>query len=401
MHTDDRLIDKAVRMQNGLLSTQLLHRLSKVAGALVVLAAIAVTVIYSITKPDNNWDMIPYIATAIENRYPDAAALHKETWRQVAAATSQNEINALKYGGDYRRAQWESPDNFKSQLIMYRVKVGYVQLLRLIEPYTGLVAGGHVISLAAATASGLIILAILVYYNALQAGLLVGPALLLAGFGPMTSAVFPDIVLAAFSFVAIFAVMKERDWLASALLVLSFTIRPDNIIMIFALLITAVLFGWRKLPLLIAFAVSIIIGLIISNHTGHTGWWAHLYFTCIEMQHSMSGFKPDFSLLLLIKAYVRGVMLALYLESWPSILLVSLAAWAAMAKAGIKTTIPRLNGIVFAMSIGILGKFVYFPMPYDRFFFNMIIIMVLMLSLAWATHSNRKAALEAMGSRPM
>ncbi|MCV9906053.1 hypothetical protein OIV19_00295 [Brucella sp. HL-2] len=386
------MIDKAVRMQSGLFSAELLHRLSKVAGALAVLVAIAVTVIYSISKPDNNWDMIPYIATAIEDRYPDAVALHDETWRQVAAATSQNEINALKYAGDYRRAQWESPDNFQSQLIMYRVKVGYVQMLRLIEPYTGLVLGGHLISLAAAIASGLIILAILAYYNALQAGLLVGPALLLAGFGPMTSAVFPDIVLAAFSFAAIFALLKERDWLASILLVLSFTIRPDNIIMIFALLIAAVLFGWRKLPLLAAFVASVIIGLVISSHTGHTGWWAHLYFTCIEMQHSMAGFKPDFSLALLVKAYVRGIILALYLESWPSILLVSLVAWAAMARAGINTTIPRLNGIIFAMFIGMLGKFVYFPMPYDRFFFNMLITMVLMLSLAWATHTNRKIA---------
>ncbi|KAA9369205.1 hypothetical protein [Ochrobactrum quorumnocens] len=384
------MIDKAVRMQSGLFSAELLHRLSKVAGALAVLVAIAVTVIYSISKPDNNWDMIPYIATAIEDRYPDAVALHDETWRLVAAATSQNEINALKYAGDYRRAQWESPDNFQSQLIMYRVKVGYVQMLRLIEPYTGLVLGGHLISLAAAIASGLIILAILAYYNALQAGLLVGPALLLAGFGPMTSAVFPDIVLAAFSFAAIFALLKERDWLASILLVLSFTIRPDNIIMIFALLIAAVLFGWRKLPLLAAFVASVIIGLVISSHTGHTGWWAHLYFTCIEMQHSMAGFKPDFSLALLVKAYVRGIILALYLESWPSILLVSLVAWAAMARAGINTTIPRLNGIIFAMFIGMLGKFVYFPMPYDRFFFNMLITMVLMLSLAWATHTNRK-----------
>ncbi|MNT73681.1 hypothetical protein D3C72_2124140 [compost metagenome] len=119
------------------------------------------------------------------------------------------------------------------------------------------------------------------------------------------------------------------------------------------------------------------------------------------MQNSMSGFKPDFSLLLLLKAYIRGVILALYLESWPSMLLVSLVGWAAMARAGIKTTIPRLNGIVFAMFIGMLGKFVYFPMPYDRFFFNMIIIMVLMLSLAWAADTNRKAALEAAEHRPM
>ncbi len=106
----------------------------------------------------------------------------------------------------------------------------------------------------------------------------------------------------------------------------------------------------------------------------------------------MAGFNPDFSLVLLIKAYIRGIILALYLESWPSILLIALVAWIAMARAGIRSDIPRLNGIIFAMVIGILGKFVYFPMPYDRFFFNMIIIIVLMLSLAWADDTNRKIA---------
>lgn len=392
MQRNETLINKAMRFQASFWSIERIHNVSKFAGALAILLAMAVVTIYSLTRPDNNWDMIPYIASALENRHTDAASLHAETWRQVAAVTSEDELNALKYGDGYRRAQWESPENFKSQLIMYHVKAGYVQLLRLIEPYTGLVLGGHLISLASSVALGIGILALLACYNALAAGLLIAPALLLAGYGPITSAVFPDIVLAAISFAAVFAILRERDWLAAVLLVLAFTIRPDNIIMTFALLIAAFLFGWRKLPLLIAFAVSIIAGLYISSTAGHTGWWAHLYFTCIEQQNSMTGFSPAFSLILLIKAYIRGIILALYLESWPSMLLVTLVAWAAMAKAGIQSNIPRLNGIVFAMIIGIFGKFVYFPMPYDRFFFNMIIVIVVMLTLALAMSANRKIA---------
>ncbi|WP_374832404.1 hypothetical protein [Paenochrobactrum pullorum] len=385
-----RPIDRILSPLVAVWSAERIHKLSKIAGFLAILAAMATTVIYSLTKPDNNWDMIPYIAAALNDRYSDPVALHTETWRQVIDVTSEYELYALKYGDHYRRAQWESPENFASQLPMYHVKTGYVQLLRFIEPYTGLVKGGHLISLAAALLSGVIIIALLTYYNALQAGLLIAPALLIAGYGPMTAAVFPDIVLAALSFAAIAAFLRKRDWLAASLLVAAFMIRPDNIIMTFALLIAAVLFGWRKLPLLIAFVVSVIAGLYISKSAGHIGWWAHLYFTCIEIQPSLTGFKPDFSVVLLIKAYIRGILLALYLESWPSILLVSLVAWAAMAKAGVKTTIPRLNGVAFAMVIGILGKFVYFPMPYDRFFFNMIVILVLVLSLGWANNANLK-----------
>lgn len=400
MCINERLIDKILLPFEGMWSAERIHKFAKIAGVLAILAAMATAVIYSLIKPDNNWDMIPYIAAALDNRYPDPVALHQETWRQVMAVTNEYELNELKYGDHYRKAQWESAENFASQLPMYHVKAGYVQLLRLIEPYTGLVLGGHLISLIAAILSGVIILALLAYYNALQAGLLVAPALLLAGYGPMTSAVFPDIFLAALSFAAIAALLRERDWLAAILLMLAFTIRPDNIIMTFALLIAAVIFGWRKLPLFIAFVVSIIAGLYISKTAGHIGWWAHLYFTCIEIQSSLTGFKPDFSLILLIKAYIRGIILALYLESWPSILLVCLVGWATMVTTGVKTTISRLNGIAFAMVIGILGKFVYFPMPYDRFFFNMIVILVLVLSLGWAMSTNqcvKKSDVKARG----
>lgn len=385
-----RPIDRGFKPLVNVWSVERLNNLSKIAGVLAILIAMAATTIYSLTKPDNNWDMIPYIATALNDRYSDPLALHTETWRQVIDETSKDELNALQYGDHYRRAQWESPENFISQLSMYHVKIGYVQLLRLIEPYTGLVQGGHLLSLAAALLSGVVILLLLVYYNALQAGLLVAPALLISGYSSMAAAVFPDMVLAALSFAAIAAFLRERDWLAAILLVAAFMIRPDNIIMTFALLLTAVLFGWRQLPLLLAFVVSVVAGLYISNAAGHIGWWAHLYFACIEMQPSLNGFKPDFSIVLLIKTYVRGVILALTLESWPSMLLVAMVGWAATAKAGVRTNITRLNGIAFAMVIGILGKFVYFPMPYDRFFFNMIIILVLVLSLGWVNGVNLK-----------
>ena len=392
MYINKRLIDVILHAQASFWSTTRVHKLSKIAGAIAIITAMASAVIYSAVKPDNNWDMIAYIATALENRYPDAEQLHTETWRQVAEVASEGELQVLKHDGGFRSAQWESPDSFKSLLVMYRVKAGYIQLLRWVEPYTGLVLGGHVISIAASITIGLLTLWLLASYQSLQAGLIVGPVLLLAGYGPISSAVFPDIIMAALSLAAIFAILRKHDWLGAMLLVLSFTVRPDNIIMIFALLITAFLFGWRKLPLLIAFAVCIAAGLIMEKTAGHPGWWAHLYFTCINMPNSMAGFNPDFSLVLLIKAYIRGIILALYLESWPSILLIALVAWIAMARAGIRSNIPRLNGIIFAMVIGILGKFVYFPMPYDRFFFNMIIIIVLMLSLAWADDTNRKIA---------
>ena len=124
MHTNKRLIDVILQAQASLWSMACVHKLSKIAGALAIIIAMAAAVIYSAVKPDNNWDMIPYIATALENRYPDANALHTETWRQVAEVASEGELQVLKHDGGFRSAQWENPDSFKSLLVMYRVKAG-------------------------------------------------------------------------------------------------------------------------------------------------------------------------------------------------------------------------------------------------------------------------------------
>lgn len=379
----ERLIDKIWRYGLDAIFSAMLKS-AKAAGGIAMLLLVLVSVVHAVLKPDYNWDMLAYVGTALENRFTDASSLHAETWRQVSSIVPESALNGLKFSDEYRQAQWESPANFQSQLTMYRVKAGYIEMLRLIEPVAGLVKGGLLLSILASVLFIVFIVGVLVRFDMLQAGVVLTPALLLAGFARMGSMISPDIVLAAVSIAAIFALLREKDWLASGLLTFSVVVRPDNIIMVFALLIAAVLFGWRKTPLLIAFAASIVAGLLISRASGHPGWWAHFYFTCIEQQHSMTGFHPDFSLRQMLGGYARGAILSVYGESWPSMLALMLIGWGALAKAKC-AEIPRLHGLIFAVAIGVVGKFTYFPMPDDRFYFNMIASMALLLALLWCS----------------
>jgi len=350
--------------------------------ALFMALTIAAVAAYGTLKPDYNWDMVAYIATALENRIADPVALHAETWAQIDADAPENQQFKLKKSNPYNLHQWENPVDFQSQLSMYRVKLGYVGLLRTLEPVTGLVNGSLLLSILPAVGFGLLCFWWLWRESALQGAFLLVPVLLIADYSRMTSAVTPDMLLAVVSLAALYSLLRGRDLLAGALLFASVFIRPDNITLIFALLIAAVLFGWRKLPMAVTFVASMIAISVISKLGHHPGWWAHFYFSCVEIQNSMANFHPDFSTVAFIKGYVRGAIVSLQNNDWPALLALLVAAWALLNKYG-RMGSGRENALAFALVIGALGKFASFPLPDDRFYFVFIAGLAVMLAAAW------------------
>jgi hypothetical protein len=391
--TDQTIIGRALETKPAesivrrLAGRRMLDRL----GALFLLLSVLAVAIYGLLRPDYNWDMVAYIASALENRVAEAEALHAETWARIEPGVTEAQEYHLKFSNPYNRHQWENPEDFQSQLSMYRVKVAYIGLLRLLEPVVGLVPGAVLLSILPSLGVGFLCLWWLWRAEALQGAFFLLPFLLLADYSRMTSAALPDMLLVAVSLPALYAFWRGRDWLGSALLFGSVFIRPDNIILIFALLIAAVLFNWRKLPIFAAFVAAFAACLAISRLGDHPGWWAHFYFSCVQIQNSMTGFAPDFSLVAMIRGYVRGIVVALQFSDWPAILLTLLAGWALLAKYG-RMGEPRANALAFALAIGALGKFASFPLPDDRFYFVFVAGMALVLVASWKPRFDRERA---------
>jgi hypothetical protein len=181
---------------------------------------------------------------------------------------------------------------------------------------------------------------------------------------------------------AIYALFRGHDWLAAALLVITVAIRPDNFVMIIAGVITAVMFGWRKAPMLAAFAAGLALGIAISKFGHHPGWWPHFYFSNIQLQNSMTDFNPPFSLVDMARGYVRGVVVTFQHNDWLGLIAMLCGGWVLLAKAG-KLINSRVHALAFMMLIGALGKFASFPLPDDRFYFIFIAGMGLVLVAAW------------------
>ncbi|HWK64467.1 MAG TPA: hypothetical protein VNS34_05980 [Rhizobiaceae bacterium] len=356
-------------------SKRLLDRLAMAFFALVCLAISA----YALVRPDYNWDMVAYVATALEDRHSDPAELHAETWMRIAEDASEAQLYHLQYGNPYNRNQWENPADFQSQLSMYRVKIAYTAMLRAVEPITGLVTASILLSVLPSLALGALCLYWLGREDALQGAVLLAPMLLLADYGHMTTAAVPDMLASLISLFAVYLLARGRDVVACVVLFVSVFIRPDNIILLFALLLTAIAFGWRILPFLFTFVSSLAGSVVVAKLGGHPGWWAHFYFSCVEIQNSMANFHPDFSLGAFLRGYIRGAVVAFMDNDWPAILVLLLGAWALLGRSGS----VRANALVFALAIGTLGKFASFPLPDDRFYFVFIAGMAMLLVTMW------------------
>ncbi len=337
---------------------------------------------YAVVKPDYNWDMVAYVATALEDDYPDAKDLHRETWSRIEAGASERQLYHLKFSNPYNLNQWENPDDFKSQLSMYRVKVFYVAALRALDPVIGVVQGAFLLSILPSILFGALALWWLWREKALQAAFLMLPMLLMADYLPLSTVVTPDMLVTVVSLVAIYALWRSHDWLAAVLLVLSVTIRPDNLVLLIAAAMTAVLFGWRKTPMLLALAAGFAVAIFISKSGEHPGWWPHFYFSTVQIQNSMAGFNPPFTLQSFAHGYARGLIVSIQHNDWISLLAILSLGWALLAKAG-KITHPRAHALAFMLAIGTLGKFASFPLPDDRFYFVFIAGFALVLLAAW------------------
>lgn len=363
-------------------------------GTFAMVAVVVLLATVTWLRPGYNWDMVAYVAVAMENKIDDANTLHAETWREIEKGATEGDLDKLRYASEYQQHQWENPDDFKSQLSMYRVKVGYIALLRALAPVTGYDKAAILLSIMPSVIFGAFCLFWLSRENALQGALVLVPALALADYLHMTTIASPDMLAALLSIAAIYFLTRSSDAIACVLLYASVLIRPDSLILILALLIASVIFGWRRWPFVLTFIAGLATSMIVAKASGHPGWWPHFYFSTVEIQNSMTGFNPAFSVSAFLTGYINGAMTSLTDSNWPPLLLAGVLAWRLLALAG-NDNAPRFNGLMFALTIAVAGKFVSFPLPEDRYYFALTAGMALLLVANWkpqfASASHRKS----------
>jgi hypothetical protein len=352
--------------------------------------------------PDANWDMLPYLAIAEEGAYPDQQALHDYAYGTVKAGVSAGDYKTLTDdGGGFRSHMAENAADFHSLLGMYRIKFLYAEILSSLSQVVSPVEAMRLVQVFSVLLFGAITLAWLRAEGALALAPVVGAILIMADFGDAARASTPDLLCSALFLGGLFAYVRRREAATAALLFLAFMARPDNIVFLAIFAVLLVAFRERAWGALAGFVASFVAYFAISHWAQHPGWWPHLWFSSIEQHHNMDGFEPPFSIAAYLKAFAASVVRAISVNSWVGVSVLALAGWYGLERAGFR--LDRRAGILLAaLVLGVLAKFIVFPIHDTRIYFPNLLPPFLLLAAplmalwAAASQSGRRAALQAV-----
>lgn len=356
------------------------RRWNAVAIALFAAFALAVTAIGA-TVTDYNWDILPYAAVAHEGEVEGAEALHAKAYAEIRAHADDRSWHQLVKGYAFREAIADDPEAFVSQLGMYRVKVVYTALLSALSKVMNTVTAAMLIN-----AVGAVILtgAVFLYMRREgAAGALPFAIAVMLVSGTVTTVVgpMPDTLAAALAVAGVLLFASGRPWLAGAILILAALTRTDNVIVMFALVLTSVVYGTGRIAAVVTFAAGLAAVLFATQGAGHPGWWPHFYHSVVALQVDMRGFAPAFDPLLYAKTLIEQAAVSFYGNTWAGLIALIALTWGVLAVRGLPMSAPARAALLAAI-LAVLGKFVVFPLPVDRVYYAQSIAAAVILLAA-------------------
>ena len=357
-------------------------------GAALFSLYMLLTAVTVVILPDANWDMLAYLAVAEEGTHPDPQALHDFVYGTVKAAVSEGDWRALTDdGGGYRSHMAANAADFHSQLVMYRVKFVYAELLSAASKVMSPVAAMQAIQVFSVLLFGAVTLLWLARQRLMALAPLAAGILMALEFTAAARANSPDLLCAAVMLGALLAYVERREVLTAVLLTLAVAIRPDNVVFAGVLFVLVAAFRVRSIGVVAGFVASAVVYFAVSRWAGHPGWWPHLYFSSVEQQLNMDGFDPAFSVAAYAKAFVNAVVRAIGFNTWVGVAVLALGGWFIAARAGFG--LDKRAGVLFAaVVLAVLAKFAIFPIHDTRIYLpNLLppfLLIAVPLSALWA-----------------
>lgn len=366
---------------------------------LAFLAYVAVITGYAWLTPHYNWDMIAYIACALEASEPEPAALHAKTFETVRNAVPPARYEALT-NGPYYGATAHDPESFYQQLPRYRVKPLYIWLMRALGA-TGLslVTATRVISVAGAGVLAFLTYTWLALHFRPSASAVLGALILnTSGLLILTKVSTPDGLSALITLLGLFLLVeKQRPALALFVLGAAILARYENLILVGMVGLYLIGIRGRRNPraavgYLAALASFAVVYLIIARTAGKCPWatlFVHAFVGPIDRPAEFTG---GVSLGVYVPALLRGFRDLL--EPQPSFIL--FAGWMAYVSGAHMFPEEPLRRHVLVLLLAVTAiRMLLFPFLLARYLFPFYVTAG--VSLAITSSALRSSALRRDG----
>src|SRR5579884_229509 len=231
--------------------------------------------------PYYDWDLVAYIGSAIALHERDSSIIQQQAYAALRTGLPEDDYADIATGSDFRSEVAKNANHFRQQLRFYQIRPLYIWTLAALHSLgIGYVQATRIVSAAAFFLIGILMRGWLRrYVGEIQAAicailLLIAPVLFTSA---RTGS--PDALSALVLLLGVYLLI-ERDAVlfGSALLLLSLTLRTDNVLFVFLFLgIEALQADGKRIRAIAALATmaSVAIVLII-NYTEHSYPWAVL-----------------------------------------------------------------------------------------------------------------------------
>lgn len=363
------------------------------AGPIVLLLAFGAIAAFDWLRPIYNWDLVAYLASAMQSQFANFDDLHRQVFSTLKVGLPQAEYQSIVAGDEYRLHQFTNPNALQSMLGMYDVKWLYVTLLTFLGPIFGWLKAPVIINMAALALLYFSLWAWLSRFKLMTLAPMVVALVLGLGLPDAYRVSTPDFLALALMTSGVLMLDRGRTLIALVPLTLAVLARPDGAAAVCMIALFLIAFQdprWKLgVALLFLGTGAYFFTKIMSTSPG---WWVHLWFSTYQMQNTLEGFAPAFSIQVYVTAFMYNLARAMAENNWLGFYIAAIVAWLWMvseSKSDERIREPRavlISALIFALA----AKFIVFPLHDTRTYLPLLFPMILLIGAQFRLHySNR------------
>ena len=257
----------------------------------VVIFASLLFFAFSISSPDQNWDILGYSASAISLENNDPAFIHNYIYGELQNYGTESERKKLMAGSDYAATMHNDANAFFQQIPYYKIRIIFVGLIYLFVTFgINIFTAGHIIAAAAAS------LGLIVYFYGFKDYIKSNFWIMIPFFyvllGIFNAAQYVTADTLAFLWIGLISVaFIRKHWTVYPLIALSVLMRTDLAVLV-AIMLSYIFFFWpnSRLKASITAVLAGILYLSVNDFVGNYGWSTVFYYVFIS---NMTATHPE------------------------------------------------------------------------------------------------------------